>query len=305
MRSLVRSPVRGLAALGLAGVLAATGCSSSTGNGLAQREPTREPTTAASTDAAGVPEFDRYVALGDSYTSAPYVGNTDLAQGCLRSAANYPRLFAAQHEIGELVDVSCAGATTRDLGAGQHPFHGEVQVPPQFAALTRDTDLVTVGIGGNDQDLFGQVAAACTRGAPSGRMSCAQAAATDVRPIGDNVEAALREVRRLAPDAAVVLVGYPRILEGRRCPSRLPVAPDGVAALTGLSQRLDAQLRRAARAAGVDYLDVYAASEGHGVCSAQPWVNGAHSAPGRAAALHPFAVEQQAVADLLARALTR
>ena len=44
-------------------------------------------------------------------------------------------------------------------------------------------------------------------------------------------------------------------------------------------------------------------SRGHDVCSDDPWVNGAVTQPTRALAYHPFAVEQQAVADLVRDAL--
>ena len=42
-----------------------------------------------------------YVALGDSYTAAPFVPLTDVASGCYRSSNNYPRLLAAALHIDE------------------------------------------------------------------------------------------------------------------------------------------------------------------------------------------------------------
>jgi len=43
-----------------------------------------------------------------------------------------------------------------------------------------------------------------------------------------------------------------------------------------------------------------AASAGHDICAGRAaWVNGANAQPRGAAAYHPFAVEQQAVADLI------
>ena len=51
-----------------------------------------------------------YVAMGDSYTSAPGVGET-VDAGCFRSSSNYPSLVAADLGLA-LTDVSCGGATS-------------------------------------------------------------------------------------------------------------------------------------------------------------------------------------------------
>ena len=58
-------------------------------------------------------------------------------------------------------------------------------------------------------------------------------------------------------------------------------------------------LRFAAEETGSTYVDVWAASQGHDICSEDPWVNGAVTDQQRAAAYHPFAEEQAAVADLV------
>jgi hypothetical protein len=54
----------------------------------------------------------------------------------------------------------------------------------------------------------------------------------------------------------------------------------------------------------VEFLDVYAASRGHDVCSDDPWVNGRQTDTSRAAAFHPFpegmAGVARALEDLLA-----
>jgi hypothetical protein len=42
---------------------------------------------------------------------------------------------------------------------------------------------------------------------------------------------------------------------------------------------------------------MYAPSEGHDVCSADPWVNGVADGGADGAALHPTRAEQRAVAD--------
>ncbi|NHA01431.1 hypothetical protein G5V59_20705 [Nocardioides sp. W3-2-3] len=42
---------------------------------------------------------DRYVALGDSYTSAPGVGTPTGPAGCQQTDANYPHLLAAALDL--------------------------------------------------------------------------------------------------------------------------------------------------------------------------------------------------------------
>jgi hypothetical protein len=48
---------------------------------------------------------------------------------------------------------------------------------------------------------------------------------------------------------------------------------------------------------------VWQASQGHDVCSADPWINGQRTDPTRAQQFHPFANEQAAIADLIVSSL--
>src|SRR4051812_1961944 len=97
--------------------------------------------------------FTRYVALGDSYTSAPLVPPPDiLSLGCLRPSNTYPKHPAAQLRVTSFTDISWGGADTTNMTQPQSTPLGTF--PPQFDALRPDTDLVTVGIGGNDFGVF-------------------------------------------------------------------------------------------------------------------------------------------------------
>ena len=280
-------------------------------------------TDGATTGSDGIPggsassatTIRRYVALGDSYTAAPYVYLTDVANGCLRSNGNYPALLAQRLGVAKHVDVSCSGATSKDLFGRQGTFQQQT-VPPQLAAVTRDTDLVTIGIGGNDFGLFGSLVGTCPISGPQGRIfapsdgvRCGQVdlrkASADVRRIGALITRDLRAIHRKAPEATVVLVGYPRILDpSRSCPKVLPVAPRDTIALDAVTRSLSRQMRAAADRTGSVFVDLYAASKGHDVCAGKDaWVNGVRTDTSRAAALHPFAEEQRAAAGLIAHAL--
>jgi lysophospholipase L1-like esterase len=301
--------VRRLAILLVVALLGLSGCGAdgaTTGSGGGS-------TSSGSADAT---KIRRYVALGDSYTAAPYVYLTDVAGGCLRSSGNYPALLGAKLDVKH-VDVSCSGATSKDLTGRQNTFQ-EQTVPPQLAAVTRDTDLVTVGIGGNDFGLFGSLVGTCPISGPQGRIfapsegvRCGQVdvrvASADVRRIGALITRDLRAIHRKAPDATVVLVGYPRILDPTRsCPKVLPVDRRDTVALNAVTRSLSQQMRSAAERTGSVFVDLYAASKGHDACAGKKaWVNGVRTDTGRAAALHPFAEEQRAAAGLIAQAIDR
>jgi hypothetical protein len=268
------------------------------------------PSSDAATGASGTgadPAVQRYVALGDSYSSAPLVPVTDVANGCFRSSHNYPTLIAKK--LGaDLTDVSCGGARTSDFAHSQHP-----DVPPQLAALTRDTQLVTVGIGGNDEHVFSRLVNTCPglrsrdpQGAPCAaymQRRGGDALLDALRRSSASVVSVLREVKKAAPDARVLVIGYPQIVDpAHRC-ARLPLAAGDYAYGERVNRALTEALRTAARRTGTTYVDVWAASKGHDICSSDPWVNGSVTDQQRAAAFHPFAAEQQAVAALVLRAL--
>lgn len=264
------------------------------------------PTATAETEA--VEGAFEYVALGDSYTAAPLVPTTDTMDVCFRSDGNYPHLVAAALPGSELADVSCSGAETSSI-TGSQSVGGET-LPPQIEAVTAETDLVTIGIGGNDFGLFGSMALPCVRladtdprGAPcreANRGPSGDRLLAMVPRIRDNVRRVVEAVQERAPQATVVVVGYPRIAPpSGTCLGLLPLATGDYAYLGQLNRALSDAVLAAAEDAGAERVDVYAASRGHDVCSDDPWVNGITTDGERALALHPFAEEQQAVAELI------
>ena len=295
----MRRARRGLALLACLVVL-----SSCTGSPTAQ--PRLPGTSTVGTPEPAGPLDDlrrtRYVALGDSFTAAPLVPTTDVADGCFRSDGNYPTLLAASLDL-RLTDVSCAGATTRDLVRRHHTI-GAASVPPQLRAVDERADLVTLGIGGNDLGLFSRLVRSCLdlrridpQGSPCADSPVGRRLLASAPVIGDHVQRAIERVQRRASDARVVLVGYPRIAPpDGGCPKLLPFARGDVAFGDRVLRALDASLREAAAATGVDYLDAYSASEGHDVCSDEPWVNGRRTQVGVALAFHPLEAGMQAMA---------
>jgi lysophospholipase L1-like esterase len=296
----MRRAVRLLGAV-LAGGLLLGACSSEAVDPDAVRSEVEDVTDASP------PSIERYVALGDSFTAGPLVPTTDVADGCFRSDSNYPSLLAERLDVDRFVDVSCSGARTADLTERQGTVRG-ASVPPQLDVLGPRTDLVTIGIGGNDFDLFHTLVATCSRARssdPDGSPCAERLAARGVdlvataRRISGRVTAALREIEERAPSAQVVLVGYLRIAPPSGGCGDLGFAQGDLVLGERVSRALNAALARAARRTGVEFVDMYAASEGHDVCSDEAWVNGRRTLQGEALAFHPFAEGMEAVADEL------
>ena len=263
-------------------------------------------------DASSVPSAPptsrRYVALGDSYAAAPLVPTTDVANGCFRSTANYPSIVA--RKLGAaLDDRSCAGAQTKDFSSSQFP-----DVPPQLNALNPGVDIVTVGIGGNDERVFGELVNRCPalrssdpNGDPCERAMGAKGGDVLLAALGrttQKVTGLLRQVHERAPNAKVLVVGYPQIVSADHVCSELPLARGDYAYVEKVNLALTQMLRKAAAAGGATYVDVWSASQGHDICSADPWINGSVDNERAAARYHPFAKEQVAVAGLVVKALS-
>lgn len=245
----------------------------------------------------------RYAALGDSFTAAPGVGEASGPADCLRTDANYPHLLAERLGL-DLRDVSCVGATTADLRAVQGS--ADRGLPPQLDAVDARTGLVTLSIGANDDGLFGALVASCAGFAmtptdqpcgSSGRFA-QERVTRDLDALAARTQRSVAAIRRRAPDAQVIVVGYPRLVPDTGTCERLPMSVDEVAFVHDLNRRLAAALRTGAGWAGAEYVDMWAASKGHDACATEPWVAGVQpEQPG--APLHPYAAHQVAVADAL------
>lgn len=228
-----------------------------------------------------------YVALGDSYTAGPLIPTHTGTPGlCLRSTDNYPADLARAIHPSSFTDASCSGATTVDMTEPQSLLHGIQTAPPQFDALSADDALVTVGIGGNDSGLIG-IAEKCAKldvldpyGTPCRnyfRSSGSDPNLAAIAATGPKVQAVLQGIHQLAPQAKVMLVGYPDGLpvNGTGCWPRVPLARGDILYFDSLELRLNAVLRLAARADDATYVDTFSSSIGHDACqpAGTAWVN--------------------------------
>jgi GDSL-like Lipase/Acylhydrolase family len=212
-----------------------------------------------------------YVAMGDSYTAGPGIPppSPTAPADCAQSAANYPHLVASFFNFS-LTDVSCSGAKTENFTVAQYPDQ-----PPQFNALSRSTKVVTVGMGGNDGNLFATLVGGCTAldiGRPNIGAPCQEhyeAFVTKTREADiPSQEAALAEIHVLAPKAKVFVVGYPEITPvNGYCPTAIPWTTGDLRWFNlGVQRPGNATLAREASNNDATFVDTFTPSIGHNAC---------------------------------------
>lgn len=164
------------------------------------------------------------------------------------------------------------------------PFGGTN--PPQFDRLTRSTDLVTVGIGGNDAGLAGAVIS-CLNLLPSitllpgvglptplGRPCEQQWVVGGIDTMSESIKAAkpkvvaaLKAIKKRSPKARVILVNYLAGLpQTGGCWPYQPVLNEDMEWLQKKFLELNGMLRSAAADGGAELADTYTPTIGRDVC---------------------------------------
>ncbi|ATO17302.1 lipase [Micromonospora sp. WMMA2032] len=213
-----------------------------------------------------------YVALGDSYSSGVGAGPYDLST-CLRSQKSYAPLWAAAHAVTSFRFPACGGAVTADVRNNQ------------VGQLSASTTLVTITIGGNDAG-FADVMTSCRFGSTSSCESAvagAKAFATATLP--GRLDATYAAIRERAPNARLVVLGYPRLFETGYC-GLLAMSSYKRTILNQAADVLNGVTADRAGAAGATFVDARPYFTGHGVCAAEPWIR---DASGVIEAYHPNA----------------
>ena len=215
--------------------------------------------------AAPAAAAERYVALGDSYSSGTGTRDYRLDPACERGSHAYPALVAARHPGLELVFAACGGAKTGDVLARQ------------VASVDGATRWVTITIGGNDLD-FSAVVKTCA--GPRSDKACKRKVERAQRLIRDElpakVDAVYREIRRRAPTATVIVLGYPRLFTRQDCNGATFFSKGELDRLNQTADQLRDKLRERVAAAGpgFSFMDAIPAFKGHEVCSRSEWLNG-------------------------------
>ncbi len=245
-----------------------------------------------------------YVALGDSYSSAAGVAPLvpTAPPTCSRSTLNYAHDIAALTKPASFTDVTCSGADTSDFFSSQ-----AAGVPPQLDAVTKDTRLVTMTIGGNDEGVFSNSFFGCAFISSSDILGnpCQQKYGTTFTDLittqtYPHLVAALTAVKAKAPAATVVILGYPRILPPTgelACYPSVPIAMGDVPWLNHQEDVLNDAVSRAASQTGARFIDMSVSSAGHDACKpvGQRWIEPAVG-PINAYPVHPNAMGEAAMA---------
>ena len=259
--------------------------------------------------APAVPAGAKYVAMGSSFAAGSGIapGKTGAATRCGQSERNYATLLAKKLNLS-LTDVSCGGATTA------HILGPWSELPAQIDAVTPDTSLVTVTIGGNDLSYVSNLfAATCQPGVGmtvQGRtIPCFKAklpAEADYARTEANLVEIGRQVSQRAPKAQLVFVQYLTLVPESPCDTaRMDAA--AMAATRGIGLRLAEITRRAAQKTGATVLPMDQLSRNHTTCDADRWSlgNGPGLPTGDGSAWHPTGAGMQAIANELERLVTR
>jgi lysophospholipase L1-like esterase len=259
--------------------------------------------------AGGLANGVSYVAMGDSFPAGPGTGEAvpGTAPECLASTGGYPNLVAAALGLS-LQNTTCSGATRLNFTS---PQYGDQ--PAQFEALSSATEVVSVSMGGNDNNLFQTLVTTCTQldeGHPGVRTPLCK------KQIGSTLNSkikedaapytqALAQIHLLAPNAKVFVVGYPDYFPSTgSCYSTLPWTSGDDHWASTTNKKLDAMIKRAARADRYTYVDTYGSFAGHDLCEplGTRWVEPLND-PADGAPLHPNALGHEHVALIVEQAM--
>ena len=251
-----------------------------------------------------------YVALGDSYAAGygllPLTGAP--VPGCVQSANNYPHQIAAALKMN-LTDGTCTSATTANIVTTPQVTAAGV-APLQISALSADTDVVSLTIGGNDVGFF-DIASACVSLTPTGPLAydptkpnCTavfnapgydQLAAKIAYIVAPAIANTLAAIKVAAPNAKVFVVGYPSITPdaantpttGAGCftpalsaqlpfpKNSFPFSNVDVPYIHSVEVALDKAVQRETEAAGATYVAALSGSVANSACAtANPYISG-------------------------------
>jgi lysophospholipase L1-like esterase len=215
---------------------------------------------AAAPAAAG----ERYVALGDSYSSGTGT-RTYFDSNCQKSIYAYPSLVDVQRANTDLVFAACSGAKTGDV------------LNSQVANVTSTTKWVTITIGGNDAG-FSNVITECAQ--PWWSSNCNGAIDTAQNYIRNTLPGKLDQVynaiKSRAATAKVIVFSYPRLFMGVDCNAGTFFSGDEMTRLNQTADLLRDKTRERVTAAGPNFVlkDAIPPFVGHAVCSSTEWING-------------------------------
>jgi lysophospholipase L1-like esterase len=204
---------------------------------------------------------DNYVALGDSYSSG--VGTREFFETtCKRSLFAYPELVAHDRAGTSLTFRACSGATTSSV------------LSEQLGSLNSTTSIVTITVGGNDAG-FSEIITQCALPWPWSCESELTSAESFIRTtLPGRLNSLYAAIHRDAPNARVVVLGYPRLFMGVDCNAGTFFSTTEMSRMNGIADLLASVTSERAGAAGFTFKNAIPPFTGHAICSASEWLNG-------------------------------
>jgi lysophospholipase L1-like esterase len=250
-----------------------------------------------------------YLGMGDSFASGQgsfnYIHDTDTGNnGCHLSSLSYPfllssRLFASGHS------VACSGARVKDINANPQVYRGQnapgrtrvelekmslvteivSSYQPGYLLQSEFVDIyrpqtLTLSIGGNDIG-FADIVKTCVM--PAIRNTTCYSSNEDqqelvkrIQGIENNLKNTYRTV--ITPGRQVYIIGYPQIVvAGGNCAANVHLNEKEIKLFIDLTTTLNQTIKKAADAAGAQFVDVSNAFAGHRMCetkSSEVAING-------------------------------
>ena len=249
------------------------------------------------------------VSLGDSYSSGEGAGSYDREAGsCHRSPNAWPRVLG----VDRALHFACSGARSVNVDGVPQKRSGVNSVPQiqrlREAVAASPVGTVLLTAGGNDLHFKAKLLEC--RFSPSRCMSQPQSQADELAKLASRLTGLYRAIAGTPGVGRLVVVGYPEIAPDgsetvRRCSwLRRAEVRERIARFTS---RLDDTLASAASKAGVTYVSVRDALDGHELCTKRPWM---FSVVGRRHILsqqqgHPTEEGQRAIAAEVGARLAR
>lgn len=230
---------------------------------------------------------DRYVALGDSYSSGTGT-RTYFDSGCQRSVYSYPYLISQDRPNTSLVFAACSGAKTGDV------------LNNQVSQLNSATNYVTITIGGNDAG-FSSVITQCALPLVSCNSNITNAQNFIRNSLPAKLDSVYTQIKQRSPTATVVVLGYPRLFMGVDCNAGTFFSGDEMTKLNATADLLRDTTRGRAQAAGFTFKDAIPPFTGHAVCSSTEWLNGLSNPVGES--YHPNRTGHKSGYEPLVRAV--
>jgi lysophospholipase L1-like esterase len=202
-----------------------------------------------------------YTALGDSYSSGVGTRGYYADSGsCYRSPQAYPPLVAQSLGM-QLTFAACSGARVPDIYN-------------QLGSLGAGTNLVTLSVGGNDAE-FVDVITRCALPWPWtcwGHLTNANNFIRNTLP--GQLDALYDTIRNRAPNARVIVIGYPRIFNGEECNFGARISSGEQSELNNTANNLATTIAGRAAAHGFAFVDARTPFTGHAICDDVEWING-------------------------------